>query len=107
MTWLGWALVTLCALAGAVSVALAGSIPNTAVRRGARLLLCVLPPLLYFALGISDGCFPLIAGERCYWFGMGMVVFAPFFLSWFIGGALMALRARVKARPAGSMERRL
>lgn len=96
MTGFGW-LLLFCAMAlGFGLMAILQKLPPHSLATSSRVIATLLPALAWLAFGVLDGCVPIPPGERCYYFGMGTVVFAPFVAAWIVGslGAALLLRTR-------------
>ena len=94
MTGFGWLMIIVAAMLGFGLMALLRGLPHRTLSTLTRVIAALLPAFAWVGFGTLDRCFPIPAGERCYYFGMGMIVFAPIFAAWAIGaiGALTLLR---------------
>ncbi len=97
MTAFGALMIVVAAMLGFGLMALLRKLQRHLLTGLARVIGAVLPVLAWIGFGLLDRCIPIPAGERCYYFGMGLVVFAPFFAAWLLGslgGAVIFRRGK-------------
>lgn len=94
MTGFGWLMVIVALMLGFALMAVMRNLQRHPLSMLARVIAALLPALAWAAFGALDRCMPIPPSERCYYLGMGFVVFAPFFAAWLLGsvGALVLVR---------------